>query len=831
MKPLKLTITAFGPYKDTEVIDFQELGEHRLFAISGKTGAGKTTIFDAICYALYGSGSGEDRQDTALLRSGFAHDDIYTAVELMFEMHGRVYQIIRQPGHIKEKNKTITGKKIELAEVKEGKLDYSIVEKQQTLEVDKKLQEIIGLTKDQFSQIVMLPQGEFRKLLTSDSTNKEVILRKIFKTDRFGVMTKKLDAKRKEAESDLQRAKQLKEHLLGQIDGVLPQRSSALFTLIADKTENLHQLKQALDEEIIYYTKCIEDEQLQYEEAYSLHQKEQEYYRLAKTLNEQFDEQANRQQRLQMLLQEQDAYSAKEQEIVLAEQAERLVLLEQQCIDLRAELNVKEQAFQQAQVKHQQTEEQLQRAQEKYRVEEAKEPERQQILQQELQLLASLPKCEAYENNVQQLQIAEQYVETAKMAVADNLTLLEKEQEQLQQFSQTMEGYEKQVEPYESYLEQLPKLREQVALVKQAEKYKSAVELAQQDVAASDIHYQESKKALLLLQQRWLTSQASILAEQLKEGEPCPVCGSMTHEKTHKEQLEVIELAQVETLRVKASSDERMYLKKAALLSSTQQLLQDTYQQLEAQHIKQEDQAQLIATLHKTEQEIASLKVVHHQLADMRLKLKHQRDRIEQLRNKQMELEQYLAEHMKEWTRLQAVVEEQLKQMPANLPTLQQLKQQLTDVSKQKMDLQKTWQESQENLHVVKEATSNAKLTVEIAKQSFEELQLKMNEKRQQFSASMQEIGFDSYEEYAAAKRSASQLEALRKVCSDYALQVHTLKIQITEGAMYLQGKEKQDLVMMEAKVEQLRTAYEEAFKRLQQMNGFAQACQGFIKK
>ncbi|KUF35722.1 MULTISPECIES: SMC family ATPase [Lysinibacillus] len=831
MKPLKLTITAFGPYKDTEVIDFQELGEHRLFAISGKTGAGKTTIFDAICYALYGSGSGEDRQDTALLRSGFAHDDIYTAVELMFEMHGRVYQIIRQPGHIKEKNKTITGKKIELAEVKEGKLDYSIVEKQQTLEVDKKLQEIIGLTKDQFSQIVMLPQGEFRKLLTSDSTNKEVILRKIFKTDRFGVMTKKLDAKRKEAESDLQRAKQLKEHLLGQIDGVLPQRSSALFTLIADKTENLHQLKQALDEEIIYYTKCIEDEQLQYEEAYSLHQKEQEYYRLAKTLNEQFDEQANRQQRLQMLLQEQDVYRAKEQEIVLAEQAERLMLLEQQCIDLRAELNVKEQAFQQAQVKHQQTEEQLQRAQEKYRVEEAKEPERQQILQQELQLLASLPKFEAYENNVQQLQIAEQYVETAKMAVADNLTLLEKEQEQLQQFSQTMEGYEKQVEPYESYLEQLPKLREQVALVKQAEKYKSAVELAQQDVASSDIHYQESKKALLLLQQRWLTSQASILAEQLKEGEPCPVCGSMTHEKTHKEQLEVIELAQVETLRVKASSDERMYLEKAALLSSTQQLLQDTYQQLEAQHIKQEDQAQLIATLHKTEQEIASLKVVHHQLADMRLKLKHQRDRIEQLRNKQMELEQYLAEHMKEWTRLQAVVEEQLKQMPANLPTLQQLKQQLTDVSKQKMDLQKTWQESQENLHVVKEATSNAKLTVEIAKQSFEELQLKMNEKRQQFSASMQEIGFDSYEEYAAAKRSASQLEALRKVCSDYALQVHTLKIQITEGAMYLQGKEKQDLVMMEAKVEQLRTAYEEAFKRLQQMNGFAQACQGFIKK
>ena len=76
MKPLKLTITAFGPYKHTEVIDFQQLGEYRLFAISGKTGAGKTTIFDAICYALYGAGSGEDRQDTAMLRSGFAADAV-----------------------------------------------------------------------------------------------------------------------------------------------------------------------------------------------------------------------------------------------------------------------------------------------------------------------------------------------------------------------------------------------------------------------------------------------------------------------------------------------------------------------------------------------------------------------------------------------------------------------------------------------------------------------------------------------------------------------------------------------------------------------------------
>ncbi|QIC47350.1 SMC family ATPase [Lysinibacillus sphaericus] len=831
MKPLKLTITAFGPYKNTEIIDFQQLGEHRLFAISGKTGAGKTTIFDAICYALYGAGSGEDRQDTALLRSGFADDDVYTAVELIFEMHGRVYQILRQPGHIKGKNKTATGKKVELAEVREGMLDYNIVEKQQTLEVDKKIQEIIGLTKDQFSQIVMLPQGEFRKLLTSDSTNKEVILRKIFKTDRFGAMTKLLDAKRKEAESDLERAKQLKEHLLGQIVGALPQRSSPLFKQIADNTENMFQLKQALEEELTYYKKCFEDIQRQYEEAYNHHQKEQEFYRLAKTLNEQFEEQSKRQERLQMLLDEQDKYHAKEREIALAEQAERLLLLEQQCMDLRAEQNLKEQAYQQAQSSQLQTKELLQRAQEKYEAEEAKESERQLLLQQEMQLQALLPKFEAYDSHVQQLQIAEQYVKTAKQGAADNIVLIEKENAQLEQLSQSIEHYEKQMEPYEGYLEKLPKLQEQVTLLMQMENYTKTVEIAKQDVIATKARYQDSRLELQQLEQRWLTSQASVLAQQLKEGQPCPVCGSKAHQQTHNEKLEIVELAQVETLRVKVSSDERLYLEKEAMLRSAQQLQQETLKQLDAHSIKQQDQAQIIASLEKMEKEITSLRVINQQLAQTRKNQKEQRLTIEQLQNKQLKLEEYLSEQMKSWTRLQAIVEEQHKQMPTNIPTLPQLKQTLTDVSQQKMDFQKLWQESQHHLHAMKEADSNAKLAVEIAKQNFEELKLKMNDKREQFSTSMQEAGFVSYEDYAASKRSATQLEELRRACSDYTLQVHTLKIQISEGEKHLQGKEEQDLALMEATVKSLRIAYEDAFKQLQQIDGFVKSCQSFMNK
>lgn len=831
MKPLKLTITAFGPYKQTEVIDFQQLGDYRLFAISGKTGAGKTTIFDAICYALYGSGSGEDRQDTAMLRSGFAADDVYTAVELVFEMHGKVYQIVRQPGHIKEKNKSVTGKKVELAEIKGDKFDFSIVEKQQTNEVDKKLLEIIGLTKDQFSQIVMLPQGEFRKLLTSDSTNKEVILRKIFKTDRFSAMTKKLDTKRKEAEKDLERAQQLKEHLLGQIAGALPTRNSTLFTCISHNTDNMHQLKNALEEEQFFYNASIQTEQLRYDEAFAHHQKEQEYYSMAKALNEQFEQQAQRQARLQLLKQEQSLYIAKEQEIKLAEQAERLILLEQQCVDLRAEQNRKEQLYQQATKVHENALAQLKVAQQLYAEEEAKEPERQQIAQQEMQLEALLPKYEAFEHNRQQLAIIEQLVLSAERAVADNLAILEKEQSQHQQLIATIEGYEKQMEPYANYLERLPILKEQVTLLSKFEKYERAIEQADKAVQIALQQYQESKKALQIKEQQWISSQASILAAKLKDGDPCPVCGSTTHQLAHNEPMAVVDEVELESIRATANANERKYLEQEATLKTSKQLLQDVNEQLEAHHIPLAERLELSSSLQFVEQQVAVLKIVNDQLAVARAKLKGHVDQNERLQQKQKQLEQHFAEQSNEFIKQQAIVEEQQKHIPEHVQSLQALKQIIADVGKQKLALQTAWHTSQQNLQVAQEASHKAAMTEELAKKAYEELQNTLHDKREQFLVSMKDVGFASYEEYAAAKRSIEQIEDLRKACREYALQLHSLQQQLADGAKHLEGKDKQDLAMLEEKLEVLRITYEKAFKTLQQTQSYAKACADFIVK
>lgn len=193
MKPEKLILSAWGPYKDRVEVDFTGLQERGLFLITGATGAGKTTLFDAITYALYGSMSGEIREKNSV-RSDFADAETPTFVELVMQHGGKQYRIVRNPEYLRaKKRKTGTDG---LTKNKENAVlylqDESIIEG--TGEVNKKLQEILVLDYRQFKQISMIAQGEFAKLLTASPTEKTKIFREIFSTavyDRFAGILKK----------------------------------------------------------------------------------------------------------------------------------------------------------------------------------------------------------------------------------------------------------------------------------------------------------------------------------------------------------------------------------------------------------------------------------------------------------------------------------------------------------------------------------------------------------------------------------------------------------------------------------------------------------------
>ena len=202
MKPINLTISAFGPYKNMVSIDFTKLGENGIFLITGDTGAGKTSIFDAISFAIFGEVSGSNRPIQSI-RSDFADPDTETFVKLEFLHKNKTYKILRNPSYEKPKKKGegFTKKPADASLEFEDKVVTGIKN------VDTKIEEILGINAKQFKQIAMLAQGEFLKILFAESKDRTEIFRKIFDTNIYNLIAKKLKENLKENEEKLKELK------------------------------------------------------------------------------------------------------------------------------------------------------------------------------------------------------------------------------------------------------------------------------------------------------------------------------------------------------------------------------------------------------------------------------------------------------------------------------------------------------------------------------------------------------------------------------------------------------------------------------------------------
>ena len=204
MRPLSLTMSAFGPYAQTEIIDFERLGQGGLLLISGDTGAGKTTIFDAISFALYGEPSGRVRTGS-MLRSDFARPETQTYVQLTFAYQGHRYEIRRNPSYERPKARG-EGMTEERANAMLCLPDGSMVHGRDA--VTQRAQEILGMDHDQFSQIVMIAQGDFLRFLFSDTKARTEILQRIFETGRFRDFQERLRQDTLERKRGLDQARQ-----------------------------------------------------------------------------------------------------------------------------------------------------------------------------------------------------------------------------------------------------------------------------------------------------------------------------------------------------------------------------------------------------------------------------------------------------------------------------------------------------------------------------------------------------------------------------------------------------------------------------------------------
>lgn len=188
MRPLNLTMSAFGPYAGQTTVDFSVLGTSGLYLITGDTGAGKTTIFDAITYALYGEASGESRE-SSMLRSKYAAPETPTFVELTFLNGGRTYTVRRNPEYTRPKTRG-TGTTVQKADAELTMPDGRIITKAR--DVTAAVTDIVGVDREQFARIAMIAQGEFRKLLLAQTDERKAIFRQIFHTGQYQALQNRL---------------------------------------------------------------------------------------------------------------------------------------------------------------------------------------------------------------------------------------------------------------------------------------------------------------------------------------------------------------------------------------------------------------------------------------------------------------------------------------------------------------------------------------------------------------------------------------------------------------------------------------------------------------
>ena len=248
MRPLKLVMRAFGPYAQEQVLDFGVLKEPSFFLIHGPTGAGKTSILDAICFALYGETSGGERQ-IRHMRSDHADPDVLTEVIFDFALGAETYRVFRKPeqdrpkkrgsGMTRESAKATIWKRTGV----KGDEDEGVVIAERWSRVNEEIERLVGFRSDQFRQVVVLPQGQFRRLLSAGSSERQQILEVLFQTGIYRQVEEALKDAADQTKTEVERLREKKKEILERLGA---ETLTELENKLADATQEKEAIENAI---------------------------------------------------------------------------------------------------------------------------------------------------------------------------------------------------------------------------------------------------------------------------------------------------------------------------------------------------------------------------------------------------------------------------------------------------------------------------------------------------------------------------------------------------------------------------------------------------------
>ena len=784
MRPIKLTISAFGPYASKQVIDFEELKGRNIFVISGKTGAGKTTIFDAISYALYGEASGESRE-TDSLRSHFADDNTETYVELEFELRGEKYTVNRVP---KQKKKKARGEGYteKSADATLTLPDGKVITKVKN--VTDKIIEILGITREQFKQIVMLAQGEFKKLLLADSVEREGIFRKIFNTYDF----EKIQAELKDKAANLSKNRTKSKHemeinlknIKGEHDIVIDEYVD--FPLVIEK------LKDLLERDNNIY-KTLNEEGKEVDN--NLQVKNQEKA-IIETNNNLLKEKEIITKALEELLSKEDEYKNKSKTIIDGKNAKEVKYIEDKLIETTKKLTKREEDYNLSLKNIDSLKLKQEEANKLLQIEESKECDREKLsveINNLNKLEEKIIELDSLNNKVMHLK---QSAENSKLQIINN----KKETEELKKSKEEKELQLKDIATLETKKVELEsdikaknktldEVRELFKVIRSFQNTYIEHNNKAKEYKEFEVEYKKVKENYEKMDDLYKKEQAGILASKLQENEPCPVCGSTNHPnkatikenlkiptkeelKVAKENLDKLEKENLEKINnlTTLNSNKTTYLEQVnnhlSMLSATLNI-DKTFNSETAKVVKNLG-TELKSVIDKLKDEL--LKVIDK--ISLKEKIEKELNLITTTINEReqslIKLEECEKNYTTELTQNITKIDEYKKEIPENITDLKTLNN-LIEVKTKELNIskEKLAKLRLENENLAKKLEGENSTSKEINK-SIEELKLEIANNKANFNEAIKEQGFDNIQTYEDAKLQISMVESLEKEVENY---------------------------------------------------------------
>lgn len=829
MKPLKLTMQAFGPYAGTEEIDFTQLGNRTMFVISGKTGAGKTTIFDAISYAIYGKASGEDRNGPEL-RSQFARDELLTEVSLDFSLRHKAYSITRSPQQLKKKDKgngyTQIGAKAELyiwAENGEKKLLASKIN-----DVEEKIKEIMLIDANQFRQILMIPQGEFRKLLTSDSKDKELILQRLFHTQLYKMIEDKLKAESTDLKRSVEDQVQARNEAIRRIQAVTKEE---LCEYLSAGSVNDTIIMPLLQAEIAEMAEMLDQLSSQLKEMVQGQDKLKGQLFEAEAILKQLQTKDELKGQKESLVSQEEVFIEKEKQVQRAQKAALLAKQEELCHRLKREVDQLEGNLKSIKEEIEKLNGLSLQLEHQLQWELEREDERRAALDEVNRLVSMKEDVYSFSALFKDTQQKDVELKTAKQQHNHAEQMLEQLEEQLAASKREKEEIDKgkliylenkgKIEKLKTELERFEKYETLLGRHQKAEQYLKAITSRYENTTA---RLTDARALVEELERKWLQGQAAFLAANLHTGEACPVCGSEDHpspaihqgESNPTEEEMKAAKAQAAKWEKEKSADEAVFYQCQSDERTQKEAVQEIINEIRS-YRTDFTETNLPSTKLEAANAKAQLVQIQGKLADQ-IKL-HDKIRLEidkreaekvKVQNTIQQLSVKVNELTVQFTEKKTNLTRMMKVIPENLRSEAEYEKVLSASRKHQELLVKQLEEAQQRFQAVKEKLSNETVRLLDAEKHHSGKQQELETEREIFINKLAEQGFEKYGMYASSKRTESEIRGIEAEIRSYREELRSVSDRLKELTELLTDVKTPDVEELKLKLEKLNRQIEE---------------------